>query len=333
MLQEISAVRMDEEILLQWNCTAKEKIKLYQSLQPVYGQKDVFIAELDAAAGSYRVSFTSKNSRPYFHFLEENGRVVTVAERVLPLEGIVNFRDMGGYTTTHGQRVKWGRLYRSAAHDGATERDLAYLEQLGIQSVVDYRAVAEEAGHEDRQIAGASYYHFRPLEEAGVTNILDTSFQLTSVEAAQEILVKLNRGMVHSAAAHAAYRQLLLALLEEKQIPLVQHCTAGKDRVGVGAAIILGLLEVPEESIFADYLLSNDHQLSADRLANGRQGAEGLTEEHIKVFNMLTMVHQEYLAAFFDELGKAYGTVEQFAQKALGLSQIEIEKLRAMYLE
>ena len=112
----------------------------------------------------------------------------------------------------------------------------------------------------------------------------------------------------------------------------MQHCTAGKDRVGVGSATLLLALGVPRETIMADYLLSNENRLSTDKLSMGKKNVQ-LPPEQLKMFEALTKVHEEYLAAFFDEIDKVWGGTEGYLKKGLGLTDENLNNMQDLYLE
>ena len=144
------------------------------------------------------------------------------------------------------------------------------------------------------------------------------------------MLTETNRILATNRHCNSVYRELLLRLLDETQVPLVQHCTAGKDRVGVGSATILLALGVPRETILEDYLLSNQNQLSLDKLP--ADGAE-VQPEQIAMFKALTQVHKEYLQAFFDEVDNTWGGTAGYLHNGLGFTGEQLNQLKKMYLE
>ena len=114
----------------------------------------------------------------------------------------------------------------------------------------------------------------------------------------------------------------------------MQHCTAGKDRVGVGSATLLMALGVPRDVIMQDYLLSNYNILSVDKLTEGATGEKmEIPPEQLKLFEALTKVHEEYLGAFFDEVDTHWGGTEGYLKNALGLTDEQLAKMRELYLE
>lgn len=331
--QEASVVRQNGQLVISWAGQGLEKVDIYQADTPDFDETTGKL--LASGAGSPYTLSAPADERLYFLLTGAGGARIRIAERVIPMDNLVNFRDLGGYLTADGRRTKWGKLLRSAAHDSITDRDVAFLKSIGLKTVVDYRSTPEEADHPDREIDGVQYLHIRPLEDPGATNILNVQQpQMRGVDDAIAMLTGINRTLANSKHANSVYRDLMLAALDPAQVPIVQHCTAGKDRVGVGSATMLMALGVPRETIIADYLLSNDNQVSVAKLGSGKtSGGQAISEEQIKMFEALAKVHAEYLQAFFDEVDNTHGGPESYLKNTLGLTDEQLTQFRAMYLE
>ena len=329
--KEASVTRMNDALTITWAGEGLDKVTIYQAEVPDFDESTGHVLAKDVTS-PYTLT-ASRNTRLYFLLVGANGARIRIAERVMPMDALVNFRDLGGYLTADGRRTKWGKLLRSAAHDAITDRDAAYLQKLGLKTVVDYRSTYEEKERPDREIAGVAYLHTRPLEDPGATNILDTQIKMDSADDAVTMLSQANRTLANSKHANSVYRQLLLTALDPSQVPIVQHCTAGKDRVGVGSATMLLALGVPRETIIADYLLSNDNQISASKLKGAVAGGQEVTDEQLKLFQALAMVRADYLQAFFDEIDTLFGGTEGYLKNGLGLTDEELAQFQALYLE
>ena len=329
--KEANVTRTDDLLTISWAGEGLDQVTIYQAEVPDFDETTGHILAKDVTS-PYTLT-ASRDERLYFLLVGANGARIRIAERVMPMDALVNFRDLGGYLTADGRRTKWGKLLRSAAHDAITDRDAAYLQKLGLKTVVDYRSTPEEADHPDREIAGVTYLHIRPLEDPGATNILDTQIKMDSADDAVTMLSQANRTLANSKHANSVYRQLLLTALDPSQVPIVQHCTAGKDRVGVGSATMLLALGVPRETIIADYLLSNDNQISASKLKGAVAGGQEVTDEQLKLFQALAMVRADYLQAFFDEIDTLFGGTEGYLKNGLGLTDEELAQFQALYLE
>ncbi len=174
--------------------------------------------------------------------------VGSLPERRIELAGPINFRDLGGYPTADGRHVRWRRVFRSDSLGPVTHEDAAHLtEELGLVTVVDLRS-SEEVKKEGRGalVDAAVRYHHLPLFE--VTPGVDTEWPGS--------LHDFYRGLLRDASDKVA--RVLHVIAEADAHPIVFHCVAGKDRTGVVAAVLLGLLGVCDDDIIADYALTQE---------------------------------------------------------------------------
>ncbi len=331
-----AAVKREEELLvITWEGSNLDTVSVYMAEDPDFTESDAtFVGS--TAENQYRLE-AAKNVRLYFILKGENGARIRVAERVITMDSLSNFRDLGGYLTEDGKRTKWGKLLRSAAHDSITDNDVALLQKMGLKTVIDYRSTYEIHDNADREIEGVTYKSLRPMEDPNATNILDAnqSRSMRSAEEAIAMLTGINRKLGGDPYCNSIYREVMKTALDPAQVPMVQHCTAGKDRVGVGSATMLLALGVPRETILSDYLLSNENKLSANKLGGGAAAKAGIeiTPEMLKMFEALSKVHAEYLEAFFDTIDTKFGGTEGYLKDALGLTDDELATMKAMYLE
>ena len=189
--KEASVTRMNDALTITWAGEGLDQVTIYQAEVPDFDETTGHILAKDVTS-PYTLT-ASRDVRLYFLLVGANGVRIRIAERVMPMDALVNFRDLGGYLTADGRRTKWGKLLRSAAHDAITDRDVAYLQKLGLKTVVDYRSTYEEKERPDREIAGVAYLHTRPLEDPGATNILDTQIKMDSADDAVTMLSQANR--------------------------------------------------------------------------------------------------------------------------------------------
>lgn len=256
--------------------------------------------------------------------------------RLLNFEGIANFRDLGGYQTTDGQQLKWGVLYRSATFAEASRADQQVLSQLGLHALVDFRSSAE------REVEPNQLPDPAPFAVIEIPT-MDGSASSVSTEIMQRLengsfadfdpdafMISTNRQFADTFTPQfSEFTQVLLAARGQ---PVVWHCSAGKDRTGYAAAIILRILGVPDEVILDDYALSKSYVLEARkrdlailRLLKGDEAADKLT--------VLLGVEKPWLQAAFDEIDDVYGNFDNYVSQGLGLGPQEIEQLRAFLLE
>lgn len=238
--------------------------------------------------------------------------------RFYELEGARNFRDFGGYVNEDGDQVSWGKLFRSNQPAGMTSDDYSSIAALQLVTVVDFRTAEErETDPTNWQGDRAPKFVLLPMgsTEAFVEldALVETAIEAEDIAALRELGATIYSRMPAEYANE--FGDLLQGLASEQSLPTMIHCHAGKDRTGLGAALILSLLDVPRETIMADYLHSND------RLLN--DGVERTPIEQI-----YWGVEAAWLQASFDAIEEQYGSVDRYIEVALGIDADTREKIR-----
>src|SRR5512145_128602 len=173
--------------------------------------------------------------------------------RVLPLAGGCNFRDCGGYETTRGTRVRWGRLYRSGLMHGLEPDAAAAIAARDLRAVCDLRRNAERERHPNPDF-GPAVRRFEWDTALESSPIRDREFAGTAAaEFAHATMVRMYQQMPFR--LQPRFAGVFEALAHAGDGATIVHCTAGKDRTGVAIALVLSALDVPRESIIADYVL------------------------------------------------------------------------------
>lgn len=251
-----------------------------------------------------------------------------------PLQGAPNFRDLGGYQTEDGRRVKPGMLFRSDQLDRLTDADLAAMERLRLAYVVDLRTESERAREPDRLPRGAKPVVLDVSADADGSLGGDMRKAQAAIAAGRgvELLEAANRDFVLLPSAKAAYRALVALVADPATGPLVYHCTAGKDRTGWASAVLLSILGVPRERIYYDYLASNAYlaQKNAGILASLKASGAPIDPANLEP---VLGVRRAYLDSAFAEVDRVYGSMDAYVRKGLGLSDAQIESIRRKYLE
>lgn len=245
----------------------------------------------------------------------------TSPSRSLPFTGVTNFRDLGGYTGQGGRQVKWRRLFRSDHLAGLTAQDQALLADLGVARAVDFRGQAESAAYA-YTLPGVAY-HSLAIEPTVVQRALAlqrTGRQLTAQDAVA-LMQETYRGFVHDNAPRFAE---LFRLLLASDAPTVIHCTAGKDRTGFAAALILLTLGVPRDMVMHDYLLTN-------ALYQRPPGMGSHAPE--EVLRVLWRVQEDFLNAALHLVDNDYGGVQTYLVDMLGVDAAAQKELAGRYLE
>lgn len=255
--------------------------------------------------------------------------------RRLPVRGAPNFRDLGGYRSADGRSVKWGLLYRSNALDKLGEQDQVYLGLLGVRRIVDFRAADEIEDAPDRlapPLADAVLH--LPIEFKGL-NVRQFRQRILQGDTAglhfDTLLVDANQAMVRQFSP--VFRDWLHGLPADGGAPQVFHCTAGKDRTGFAAAVLLLSLGVPRDTVMQDYLASNAYLEAANARSMRLMRIFSLFRTDPASVRPLLIVEPQYLDAAFDAMQQDYGSIDAYLQQALGVDDAFRQKLRERFLE
>ena len=241
------------------------------------------------------------------------------ADRFFALEGAFNLRDLGGYPTTDGRTVRLGRLWRADGPERLTDGDRDLLAQLEIGTVIDLRAEGEFPGSAWPTGVGGRVVPVSVL-------VRDPQAQRIPVEThadfGRSYVDQLERGM-------GPFVTVLETIAERGDRPVLFHCSAGKDRTGIVAALVLHLLGVDDEVIVADYALSQ--QPHERRMARARTDPQPGDLDYGSFPAIYTGARPETMAAFLDEARRRHTDIEALLV-AGGLSPTAIERLRALLL-
>jgi protein-tyrosine phosphatase len=246
---------------------------------------------------------------------------MTAPSRSLNLAGATNFRDLGGYRGRDGRPVRWRRVFRSDHLAELTPDDLGVLADLGLARAFDFRGVDERAAA-SYALPGVAQ-HALPIEPTVVQNIrsmLESGHHLREQDAVA-LMQQTYRAFVHDNAARFAE---LFEHLLDADVPTVFHCTAGKDRTGFAAALLLLALGVDEQTVMADYLLTNDLY---------RRPRVATTELPLEVLQVVWRVQAEFLHAALEAVERDYGGVPRYLEQALKLRPTALARLGELYLE
>jgi protein-tyrosine phosphatase len=235
-----------------------------------------------------------------------------------------NFRDVAGtgdgYPTRDGGRVRRGVFYRSNELQ-LTAEDATALADLGITMIHDLRGSHEIEVHPDTEVSGATWQH---LEVSGIP--MEMVEGLYDTDAAIRVMRSVYDGFVRDPTARASYGRLLTDLATG-DVPQLFHCTAGKDRTGWAAALVLEIAGVDRATILADYLLTNDVS-SATREKYLALIAEHLGEEKVAVYEPAMIVEESYLKTAYDAADEVYGSMDGYLADGLGLSSDIVASVR-----
>ncbi|GAB4549747.1 MAG: tyrosine-protein phosphatase [Anaerolineae bacterium] len=251
-------------------------------------------------------------------------------DRLIPFEKLPNFRDLGGYQTSDGKSVRRGRLYRAGSFYEVTDADMAKLAELNIKLVCDLRTDTETSEQPDRVPEGVTLKHL-PVFQQGESYVRLRTF-IFDRHRLDEVMIESYTDFMLSQKA-TVFGEVIRLLADEANLPAVFHCTAGKDRTGLLAMLILMVLGVSDETIIADYSLSNlfyENVLSQIEKQRTRLQAVRLTPQDI---SPLLVSHPDYLRAAIGFIRQRYGSAEAYLTQAAGVAPSTLQKLRELMLE
>jgi protein tyrosine/serine phosphatase len=254
--------------------------------------------------------------------------------RVVPLEGVNNFRDYGGYESSAGGRVKQGLLWRSAQHGDASADDLAAIHQLGIAHVIDLRGPSEREmkpcrRHDDFAAQVWTY----PEETAGLALHTEAADGVLTAAEARAAMVRLYEGIAFRENLTPMLR-LYFELLLRAEGPSLVHCVAGKDRTGWAVAMAQHALGVSREAIIADYMLTNDASRLEERIAaEAFKDLPRYAAMDAESVRALWGVQEDYIVTALDATEARHGNLDTYLEQVLGINAAKREALRAHYLE
>jgi protein-tyrosine phosphatase len=245
--------------------------------------------------------------------------------RAVPLEGASNLRDLGGWKVADGRRrLRPGLVFRSASLARLTDGDVATLAALGLRNVVDLRGVEEAARAPSRLPLGATRVAL-PIEPTVGASLRDLLRREAST--GEDVVLLLDRAYREYATTHIGqYRRMFALLLEEGGggAPLLFHCSAGKDRTGMGAALLLTALGATRETVLADYVATDRHWRREYALPAGTPKP---------LADALYGTHPALLEAALDAGIAAFGSQERLIEEGLGLDARRREALQDLLLE
>ncbi len=237
--------------------------------------------------------------------------------RFLDLPTGHNVRDIGGYETSDGRRVKWGRVFRAGYMSKIDAGDAAQLQALGLHTICDLRA-------NDERLERPTVWH---LETPTVLWARDHAFSAGALgelvlrpdlksEHTEHSMLEIYRALPHEQVV--SYRELL-SRIAQSQVPILFNCSAGKDRTGLAAALILSILDVPYTVIEADYMLSNkvvDGLI--EFMKSSPKYSDAVTNRLDRVLPMMR-VEPTYLATSFEVIEREHGSVARYLDEVLGI--------------
>ena len=281
----------------------------------------------------------------YFIIQWPNETPILFGYRILPIAGMYNFRDIGGYRTENGQRIKWGIGYRSDYLKNLKPEGIPFFKSLRIHSIIDYRSHSEILADPNPEIdPKIKNYQFDPeadtAQEAGDLQVMHATknlkeraqLALKKGKTGQQKMIEQQLDFVNNPSSHKAFSKSLNVLSDVNNLPSMQHCRGGKDRTGFALMILEGILGVPHNILVYDYMLTN----RARREKNQRYYSYFLKETQDKkladYLYSLFDTRPEFISASIDQIENEYGSISTYAQQVLNLNSSKLSQIRELFL-
>lgn len=304
---------------------------------------------LTTTAEEFEVKIPDISYRPFFG-AAIGQQYVIMAERNLPVEGMNNFRDMGGYGTKDGYHVKWGKLYRSDHIYNATEEGIKYLKGLGIRTIIDYRSPDERGKYPNKTISpdvrtycldpsahtaelAAQFTSSKDSEDENLVNKIISQKENGSLVNRYDIVMEQYHNFACKKECKECFGKMLKIAADSKSSAIVQHCRGGKDRTGFGSMLLLGLLGVEKEDLIEDYMLTHYNRVKRNQVKMDIY--KKFTNDPVVLDYLYSLIDTkaEFIGASYDAIINAYGSFEEYVQKELDITSEDVVQLRKNYLE
>ncbi len=256
-------------------------------------------------------------------------------QRRLNLEGAPNIRDLGGYATTDGGTTRWGRILRAGRLSSLTPADKATLQAFDLRVICDFRREDEYL----KDVTDLEHFADAVIHNLAITpgdhsrSMADNSqFDQVSGDQMFQWMMMINREL----ALHqqATYRRMFELLLNTEDGGFLFHCSAGKDRTGFAAALILAALDVPRETIMEDYLLTAQYYPPKGEIEYlAGKYMDNPSDLDLGVFQALMDTREEYLSAAFQAIDENYDSLDHYLASELGVGKAERQVLKSRYVD
>lgn len=313
--------RLGNRIVLRWDeGLSPEKITLTDS-----PEDGAVIETWNPEEPQRRLVLTldREHFRPFFHIHRSDGNDLVVSTRFQPFERVRNFRDIGGYFTAEGRQINWGRLYRSGQIGSPTDTDLELLKKLELKTIIDLRDDSEVERLPDN--VPGPVQHRRVFITDSVM-VRRASVIVRRHRLSREFTESYKEMIIEQGAAGIG--EVLQILADPDNLPAVIHCTAGKDRAGVVTALILSVLGVPDETIVADYTLSNhfaEAYIWEIERRISRMRWIGMRKEH---FFPMAAARPAVMESTLAYLRETYGSAQAYLLNRAQVTQEDLDRLK-----
>lgn len=286
-----------------------------------------------------------KTNKRNFFILEINDDYIVFGHRIVPLQGMYNVRDIGGYLTEDGKRIKWNTILRGDHLINLKIEEKEKFESMYIDTIIDLRSAGEIDSHPNPYLMQKQTIYCDPNAHtaafAGILqdlNSKDNDLELSDLEFNSKDAIKQmelqQKRFVHEKDSKDAFSRVLRALLSDETENSYQHCRGGKDRTGYSIMLVQGILGLDREQIVEDYMLTKLARQEKNKsykerflkMANGNQDIADYLYVHFDT-------QENFILAAYDDIINAYGSIQKYVIKELGIELEMISKFKDKYLE
>ena len=265
-------------------------------------------------------------------------------EGIIMFEKLVNFRDLGGIPTKDGRTLAMRKLYRSGELSHLTSKDIETLEALGLATIVDMRTIAEVTASPNKPVPHTKSFHidfFAESDAMGQKDTKETADAAPSMENmlqhmgdfdADTYMCSIYADIIANTHAQNGMKEFF-RIVREEETAVLWHCFAGKDRTGVSAALLLATLGVEEDAIIEDFLATNALRKEDNTKTISELRAKGIPEEQLEQIETMLYVKAIYLEKALEAIVTLSGSVAGYITDVLGITEENIAKLQAKYLQ
>ena len=271
-------------------------------------------------------------------------------QQFIPVNGIINARDLGGYIMQDGRRLRDGMLIRSAHLADASDEDLQYLSSIPVSKVIDFRKDIEMNGKTDRMVPGAEYIRLE-IDASGkiVSQATEDEKRLFTGNKqfdvkkfmvmaafnpmAQRIAQQMYPNLTNDPECRKQFKQFFRLILDTANGAILYHCTQGKDRTGFASALILAALGADRDTIVADFDATNRVYEEDVRQCCQNVLLMGGKENEIATVKSFLGANTDNFIKALESIDREFGSMEAYLKGPIGLTDQDILTLRERYLE
>lgn len=315
-ITSVAEKNKDGDLLLKWEVSPDQEgnINIYSS------QSDSDISAFTPIKTSNItdqvtvINPSSPDIREFYILKTTSAYSGIIANRIIEMSNIKNFRDMGGYFTRTDQQMKWGKIFRSGDLSSATLYDQERIRRLNIRTIIDFRSDRTAKRYpilvhpNIRKIS----LPITPLDDEKINEMMDNE-HLTRSDAIRDVQDSYI-GIIEN--YKSVFAEMFNILTDENNYPVLLSGSLGKDRVGLASFFILYAVGIPQNVIIDDYLLSRQ-TVDISKIAENVKTKPEYFQEAVTA---LMSVNPAYINYTIDYINQKYGSIDNYLEKELKLT-------------